>query len=382
MRGGISMDRRKFFQTAIIGGGTALAAGHGAIPGLGITKANAQTAATSDPHITWNIFTRHLQWLTTEEYSIANPYETGVIVAEAAAELGYTAINPTIRRGGHVDPSKVDVRENLPKFLEGVRSTGVTCDFITTNIVDDVESIATNNGQDVFAEELLAVARDQGITRYRWGGFRYSEDEENAFGQDIVSQLDAFKERIAGLAELNERMGMTAVYHTHSSSGRGARSVWDLMHILEDYDPAQLAINFDIGHMTNEGTLSSWRTNVRYAMPYISSVGLKDTAVFRNEDGTVESAWQQAGTGMVRWQEFFELLLKGGFSGPCESHYEYNVTGLNGETAVLNTTFWSDHEQFASGNLNREFMIEELKKDLVVYKDAALAAGWSPEQLT
>ncbi len=85
---------------------------------------------------------------------------------------------------------------------------------------------------------------------------------------------------------------------------------------------------------------------------------------------------------MVQWREFFELLLAGGFSGPGESHYEYNVVGLNGETASLNTTFWADHPQFASGNLNRAFMIEELAKDLVNYKTEALAAGWTPDQLT
>ncbi|WP_323765130.1 sugar phosphate isomerase/epimerase family protein [Marinovum sp.] len=377
------MDRRTFFQTAAIGGGAAVAAGLGAITGAGAARAStasAQGVAQSDPHITWNIFTRHLQWLTTEAEAVAHPYDTGVKVGEAAAEIGYTAVNPTIRRGGHVDPSQVDVRKNLPLFLDGVRSTGVTCDFITTNIVDDTASIATNNGQEVYAEDLLAIARDEGITRYRWGGFRY--DEEEAFGPEITAQLDAFQQQIEGLAQLNERMGMTAVYHTHSSSGRGARSVWDLMHILSAYDPSQLAINFDIGHMTNQGTLSSWQTNLRYAMPYVSSVGLKDTKVFRKEDGTVESAWQQAGTGMVQWKKFFELLLKGGFSGPGESHYEYDVVGLNGDVAVLNTTFWADHPQFASGNLDREFMIKELSKDLVTYKTAARAAGWAPDQLT
>jgi hypothetical protein len=134
--------------------------------------------------------------------------------------------------------------------------------------------------------------------------------------------------------------------------------------------------------MTNEGTLTAWRTNVRYAMSHIRSVGLKDSLLERTPAGTVRNAWKPAGTGMVQWREFFQLLLEGGFSGPGETHYEYDVVGLNGDTAVLNTTFWADHPQFASGNLTPAFMTEELKKDLVTYKTQATAAGWRADQLT
>lgn len=284
------MDRRKFIRTAAIGGTAAVAATYGGIPGLGelpdAEAADPQRPRPVNPHITWTIFTRHLQWLTDQAYAQANPFDTGVLVAEAAAELGYTAVNPTVRRGGHVDPSLVDVGTNLPRFLAGVRSAGVTCDFITTDIVDDVAPIASYNGAPVYASDLLEVARDEGITRYRWGGFLYDYDSD-PFGPEIIAQLDAFRRRVKGLAKLNRRMGTTAVYHTHSSGGRGARSVWDLMHILGGYNPRDLAINFDIGHMTNEGTLSSWRTNVRYAMTHIRSIGLKDTMVSRADNGAV-----------------------------------------------------------------------------------------------
>ncbi len=85
---------------------------------------------------------------------------------------------------------------------------------------------------------------------------------------------------------------------------------------------------------------------------------------------------------MVQWQEFFQLLLQGGFSGPGETHYEYDVVGLQGQIAVLNTTFWADHPQFASANLTPAFMTEELKKDLMTYRARAAAAGWTADQQT
>jgi hypothetical protein len=65
-----------------------------------------------------------------------------------------------------------------------------------------------------------------------------------------------------------------------------------------------------------------------------------------------------------------------------ETHYEYNVVGINGMTAILNTTFWADYAQFASGNLTPAFMTEELKKDVVTYKTQASAAGWTAAQQT
>jgi sugar phosphate isomerase/epimerase len=383
------MDRRGFLKTATAAG-TALAVTHAGSDGVAHAAETLGTRAreSTEPHITWTIFSRHLQWLTTQAVSQAQPYATGVLIGEKAAELGYTAVNLPVRRSGHVDPGIVDVRQNLPLMLDGVRSTGVTCSFVTTDIVDDVTPIATRDGIPVYAEDVLRVAADEGIELYRWGGFAYDVSPDpvtgdpQPFGEEVLAQLDAFSLRVKGLAKLNERLGITAAYHTHTSNGTNARSVWDLMHVLRDYDPQALGINFDIGHMTNEGTLSAWRTNVRYAMSHIRSVGLKDTIVERTPAGTVRNAWRLAGTGMVQWREFFQLLLEGEFSGPAETHYEYDVVGLNGETAVLNTTFWADHPQFASGNLTPAFMTEELKKDLVTYKTQAVAAGWAADQLT
>ncbi len=285
------MDRRGFLKAAAAATTTAVA----------LTQVGSAARAQADdlaevprlkrdplpPHITWTIFSRHLQWLTTQVYAQSNPYETGVLIGEKASELGYRAVNLTVRNTGHVDPNLVDVRTSLPKMLQGVRSTGVACSFITTDIVDDATPIATRNSIPVFAEDVLRVARDEGIQLYRWGGFAYNVQPEpdtgapQPFGDEVLRQLEAFRKRVRGLARLNDRLDITAAYHTHTTNGTNARSVWDLMHILRNYDPAELGINFDIGHMTNEGTLTAWRTNLRYAMSHIRSVGLKDTLVER-----------------------------------------------------------------------------------------------------
>ncbi len=384
-----ALSRRDFVKSTAAG----LAVGALAAPLAGLASDDDDNKRRfekrrASPHITWTIFSRHIQWLTTQADSQANPYATGTLIGAKAAELGYKAVNLTVRNTGHVDPNLADVKRNLPLMLRGIRSTGVMCFFITTDIVDDLAPVATYNGAPVYAEDILRVAHDNGVRLYRWGGFVYDVAPDpvtgapQPFGEEVLEQLDAFRRRVKGLARLNRRFRTTAVYHTHSTNGTNARSVWDLMYILRKSAPDELAINFDIGHMTNESTLSAWRTNVRFAMPYIRSVGLKDTLVERTPAGTVRNVWKPAGTGMVQWREFFQLLLEGGFSGPGETHHEYDIVGINGMTAVLNTTFWADHAQFVSGNLTPAFMTEELKKDLVTYKTQASAAGWTAAQQT
>lgn len=370
------MERRAFFATA------------GAIStGLAGSAAHAQSPSTVRPRvelpaqIRWTIFSRHLQWLTTQAYAHANPFETGVLIGNKAQEIGFRHVDLTVRSTGHVDPNLCDVRVNLPLMLAGVRSTGALCNHITANIETADASIGSFNGNAVMPETLLQICRDQGVKYYRWGGFSYNVQPDangnpQPFGNQVLEQLRAFSMRLKSLARLNQIYGVTAIYHT-SSGGNGPRSVWDLMHLLSTAQPEQLAINFDIGHMVRESALSAWRTNVRYAMPYIRGVGLKDGAVVRNTNGTIGGSFPLAGTGMVQWREFFQLLLQGNFNGPAEAQYEYNVDGRNGTSVSLNTTFWADHAQFQSGNLTPLFMTEELRKDITYYRAQAALAGWT-----
>lgn len=389
------MDRRNFITTGSRLG-AALAAlmltqacsdGHAeesppAGPGPGV----GPRPDTAPDGIAFTLFSRHLQWVSTQGEAESLPYDVGVKIGQKAQEIGYKWVDLTVRSTGHVDPSRVDVAVNLPLMLKGIRSTGAKCRHMTCNIVDSTTAVHTRNGAQVLAEDILRVGNDNGIELYRWGGFSYdvttANNKPQPFGNQVLEQLDAFAARVEALAALNRKLGMTAVYHTFSG-GNNARSVWDLMHMLKRFEPRDLALNFDIGHMVTESALSAWRTNVRYAMPAIRSVGLKDGLVERNPaNGAVRSVWTPAGQGMVQWKEFFQLLLEGGFNGPAEAQYEYNVTGLTGQSVSLNTTFWADNAALSSGNLTPAFLTGELKKDLAVYRQAAAEAGWPAARLT
>ncbi len=346
------MNRRDFLIAAAAATSAAPIAAQQAAGSMG-------SSASSSQYLRWTMFSRHLQWVTTQAYAREFPYETGVMVGEAAAEAGFGAVDLTVRGGGHIEPEVV--RTNLAPMLRGVRSTGTHCDHITSGIL---------NMQSDYVREVLTTAAENGIKRYRWGTFSY-EYSAAAYGPGLVAQLDQFRRETAELADFNASLGLTAIYHTYSGN-RVAASLWDLMYVLNGLDPNTVAINYDIGHMTSEG-LRSWVNDLRYAMPYVRSAGLKDSTLVSGEDGQARSRWMAAGAGTVDWVEFFRLLREGGFSGPAESQLEFDYLGTN-----LNSTWWSDSPTFT---LTRQQMIDVMKSELATYRAMAIEGGWDASQL-
>src|SRR5215469_11803002 len=83
----------------------------------------AETPADSAPgRLKVAIFSKHLQFLAGEE------------LAAAAANIGFDAVDITVRKGGHVAPERV--REDLPPLVKIIRAHGLETPMITTDIVD------------------------------------------------------------------------------------------------------------------------------------------------------------------------------------------------------------------------------------------------------
>lgn len=345
------MDRRDFLFAA-----TAAAMGSAFAQQAG----NDTVAKQPDQFLRWTIFSRHLQCLTTQPYARELPYETGVIIGEAAASAGFSAINLTVRIDGHVEPELVEA--NLGPMLRGIRSTGAHCDHITS----DVLTLKSNH-----AETVLKTAADNGVHFYRWGTFKY-EHSATAYGRQFVAQLDQARRDTEVLAAYNSRLGLTALYHTYSGDRVGA-SLWDLVYVLEGFDPDAVGINFDIGHMFSEG-VRSWVNDLRYAMPYLRGASMKDATYIANEDGKATRVFKAMGEGSVDWVEFFRQLREGGFSGPAESHLEFDFMGTN----LLRSTWWKESNDFI---VSGEQLIQLMSSELSEYNRYAVAAGWDKTQL-
>src|SRR3954468_8993125 len=90
------------------------------------SMAPASAALPADPKHSTKlkvaIFSKHLLFLQ------------GPRLAEGAAEIGFDGVDLAVRKGGHVDPTRV--RQDLPPMIASLRSHGLEVPMITTDIVD------------------------------------------------------------------------------------------------------------------------------------------------------------------------------------------------------------------------------------------------------
>ena len=242
------------------------------------------------------IFSKHLQFVQGPE------------VAKAAADLGFDAVDITVRKGGHVAPERV--RQDLPPLVAAIREHGLEAPMVTTDILD---------AESPFAEDIVRTAAELGIRHYRFGGFKYSA------GQPYPAQLDALKTRLAGLAALNARYQSCAMYHTHSGVGLVGASIWDLYLIMRDLDPRLIGVNYDIAHATIEGGIGGWINSFRITGPHLRGIAVKDYVWAKDARGNWKEQWVPLGEGMVHWPEFWTLVAQSGFAGPLQVHFEYEL---------------------------------------------------------
>ncbi|PYS38911.1 MAG: hypothetical protein DMG14_15930 [Acidobacteria bacterium] len=185
-----------------------------------------------------DIYGRHLLWLRSADE-----------VAMAAKQMGYDGVDVNVRANGqgHVLPDRV--AQDLPPFVAAIRKHGLEVSAITPSIAD---------ADTPYAEDILRTAAELGIRYYWWGTFRYSANKP------IMQQLDDLKPRVAKLAALNKKYGMTAMYHTYAGNAIGT-PIWDFLYVLKEFDPALVGFHYDLGHMTREGANGLWATNLRAA---------------------------------------------------------------------------------------------------------------------
>jgi sugar phosphate isomerase/epimerase len=274
-------------------------------------------------------YSRHLQWLRSPDE-----------VAEATLEMGFDGLDITVRPyPGHVEPAKI--AQALPPFVNAVRKHGLQVVAITTSISD---------ADSPYAEDILRTASSLGITHYWWGTYRYEANKP------VMQQLDALKPRVAKLAAMNAKYGMTAMYHNYAGTQIGC-AIWDFLYVLRDFDPKLVGFHYDVGHATNAGGGGTWINNLRAAGPYIAGVSVKDSYLERGQEGRDwRPHYTPLGRGNVQLGQFVSILKEINFSGPMEIQAEYPNGGA--ENAQDNIT------------LPREQVLGAMKKDLDVLREA------------
>jgi len=265
---------------------------------LHTAAAGTATAAWRSLHAqeppVWKVggFTKPLQDLSFDE------------TARVATEIGWDGIELALRAGGHVLPTRVD--EDLPKLASALRARGQDILVIATDI---------RAADEALAEQVLGAAARAGIRLYRTGYFRYRE------GMSIPRQLAEIRAQLKDLAALNAQLGITGLMQNHSGNGYVGSAVWDLHALLENIDPRQIGVHFDIGHATAEAGLS-WPTNFALVQERVGAVIVKDFVWTRTPGSGGTPEWCPIGQGMVN-PRFFTLLRSSGFRGPLTMQYEY-----------------------------------------------------------
>ena len=294
------------------------------------------------------LVSRHVQWTDIEDG------------AAAAAESGFRAIAWTCRGGAHILPD--NVRTELPRAVEAARKAGLATPMLITSI----------NGADTpGAEVIFDTMRKVGITRYRAPNYRYD------YTKDMQSQFDALKPRVEALAKLNEKYGVTAMFHTHSSQGSVGGGLWDLWLLIRDYPPNLVAINYDIGHNTVRGG-TEWNQTARYAHRHVGALSLKDMHWIRRADAPPDTwAWRHEfvvpGEGLVNFRDMFTYFKSVGFSGPLETYFEYMVDLGNGRSMNMLGTNRGQWQL----EMPRAQFISLLKRDVTFYRNIFNSIGWN-----
>ena len=221
---------------------------------LAASAASAATAAQpSSAPLKVSIFSKHLHWAGWKE------------MAEVAREIGFDAIDLTVRKGGHVLPERA--AEDLPQAAAAARAAGLEISMITTEI----------SGPDTpHAETMLRTASELGIRYYRWGGLRYQPD------RPLPAQIEGWKPAVRKLEELSERYRMHGMFHTHSGLNYLGAPQWDLWMLFHQTGVRYLGYNYDVGHATVEGGFGGWLLSTRLALPMMKGVALKDFTFARN----------------------------------------------------------------------------------------------------
>ncbi|HEY2014566.1 MAG TPA: TIM barrel protein [Bryobacteraceae bacterium] len=278
-------------------------------------------AASANPKLKVAIFSKHLQFLAGDD------------LAQAAADLGFDGIDITVRKGGHVQPERVE--QDLPPLVATIRKHGLEVPMITVDIVDTTTP---------HTEAILKTMAALKIANYRWGGFKYEGS------QPFAVQLEQMKPRIAKLAALNARYQVCAMYHTHSGIGLVGAPIWDLHILLKDLDPKAVGVNYDIGHATVEGGFGGWIDSFRITGAHLRGIAVKDFLWEKNAKGEWREQWKPLGEGMVHFPQFFGMVAEAGFSGPLQLHFEYPLGGADGGKTKL--------------TIPREEVLNAMKRDL------------------
>ena len=259
-------------------------------------------------------------------------------IADTAREAGWSGIECPLRKGGAIEPTRVE--DDLPKLVEALRQRDLDISVISTDVED---------ASDPLTQRVLKTASKLGIRRYRMKHYYYD------LNKPLPSQLENFRAKLRDLTQLNRELNLQGSIQNHSGRNYVGAPVWDIHELIRDLDPKSMGIFFDIGHATIEGGYS-WPIEAKLMEPRFSVISVKDFTWKKspvpgtrpspsgsgtdpsihssNHPSSWRAEWCPLGQGMIR-PDFFKSLRQSPFRGPITIQFEYNMgTGKEMITAM------------------------------------------------
>ena len=251
----------------------------------------------SEDDIKVHIFSKHLQFL---DYTS---------VGEKTAELGFSGVDLTVRKGGHVLPEFV--KRDLPIAINEIKKGGSQCIMMATG----VES--ADNKIDI---DVLETASELGIKYYRTNWFKYSNEG------DMEKELLKYQHQVTALSKVNKKLGIVGCYQNHAGKYVGS-SIWEVKKMLEFSESDYFGSQYDIRHAVVESGLS-WENGLKLIKNNIKTIVLKDFK-WSKVNGVWKVVDTPIGEGMVDFNTYFKLLKKFNINVPVSLHIEYELGNGN-----------------------------------------------------
>ncbi|WP_025763914.1 sugar phosphate isomerase/epimerase family protein [Dyadobacter tibetensis] len=284
----------------------------------------AQNGPTLAPMPRINIFSKHLQFLNYQD------------MAQVARELGFDGVDLTIRPKGHVEPERVE--DDLPKAVEAMKMAGMKPSMFCTAVED------ARNPVD---KKLLETAAKLGFEYYRMNWYRYQGENKS-----IPQFLDEYRDKIAGLSQLNKKHNLVGCYQNHAGRWCGA-TMFEIWEVLKKADPKHMGVQYDLRHATVEGGLS-WQTGLELIKPQIKTIVVKDT-IWEKKNGKMVANNVPLGQGMADFDTYFKILKKANIQVPISLHLEYDLGGANHGATTL--------------SVDKQIVYDAMKRDLLKTKE-------------
>lgn len=231
--------------------------------------------------------------------------------AELLATAGYTGVEWTVRKKGHVEPSRAGV--DLPKAVKAAARQGLKADMIV------VDFLTPDTPAEV---DVVKAAADCGVKAFRPAYFKYDT------AIPIQENLTRIRDGFVKLARLAEQTGVKFHYQNHSTYNPKVMLfgslVWDLWEVIRDFDPRFVGVQYDPMHAMAESG-PSWLRSIEIIAPWISTVCLKDFWFEPNPSNP--KIWRRhlcpAGEGIVPWKDVLALCERYHVDAPYSVHYDY-----------------------------------------------------------